>query len=100
MDLSHGRPPAETRSDGAYGWRSVTSPTLLFRMLGELDVLSDGTPVSLGGAKQRALLALLLLDRSRAVSTDRLIEAIWSGNPPETAQKSIQVYVSGLRKAL
>jgi DNA-binding SARP family transcriptional activator len=71
-----------------------------FRLLGELEVLAGGEPIALGGAKQRALLALLLLERGRAVSTDRLIDAIWSGRAPATAQKSIQVYVSGLRKAL
>jgi DNA-binding SARP family transcriptional activator len=78
----------------------VTPGTIQFRLLGEVEVLVGGNPVSLGGAKQRALLALLLLERGTAVSTDRLIEAIWSGRPPETAQKSVQVYVSGLRKAL
>ena len=71
-----------------------------FGLLGELEVLVDGSPVPVGAAKQRALLALLLLERGQAVSTDRLIDAIWSGRPPETAQKSIQVYVSGLRKEL
>ena len=78
----------------------MAATTLEFRLLGELEVLAGGRPVELGGAKQRALLALLLLERGRAVSTDRLIEAIWSGRAPETARKSIQVYVSGLRKAL
>jgi DNA-binding SARP family transcriptional activator/streptogramin lyase len=72
---------------------------LSFLVLGELDVLAGGTPVPLGGAKQRALLAVLLLER-KLVSTDHLIEAIWSGSPPPTALKSIQVYVSGLRKVL
>jgi DNA-binding SARP family transcriptional activator len=71
-----------------------------FRLLGELEVLVEGRPVPLGGAQQRELLALLLLERGRAVSTDRLVEAIWAGTPPETAQKSIQVYVSRLRKTL
>src|SRR5262245_25251633 len=69
-------------------------------MLGELDVLVDGKPVVLGSAKQRTLLAVLLLERGHAVSTDRLIDTIWSGRPPATVQKSIQVYVSGLRRAL
>jgi DNA-binding SARP family transcriptional activator len=80
--------------------RIVTPGSIHFRLLGELEVLVDGSPVALGGAKQRALLALLLLERGQAVSAERLIDAIWSGRPPETAQKSIQVYVSGLRKAL
>ena len=71
-----------------------------FRLLGPLEVVDDGRTVPLGGAKQRALLAVLLLDRNRPVSTDRLIETVWAGHPPETAAKSVQVYVSGLRKAL
>jgi DNA-binding SARP family transcriptional activator/ABC-type transport system substrate-binding protein len=71
-----------------------------FRLLGPLEVEDDGKLIPLGGAKQRALFALLLLDRGRAVSTDRLVDEIWSGEPPQTAGKSIQVYVSGLRKQL
>lgn len=71
-----------------------------FRILGPLEVEEDGSPIALAGAKQRSLLALLLLEHGRAVSTDRLIEEIWNGGPPETALKSIQVYVSQLRKAL
>jgi DNA-binding SARP family transcriptional activator/streptogramin lyase len=73
---------------------------LTFRVLGEFEVLAGGTAIPLGGAKQRMLLGLLLVERGQAVSTDRLIDALWSGAPPATAQKSIQVYVSGLRKAL
>ncbi len=71
-----------------------------FRLLGPLEVEDNGEVISLGGAKQRTLFALLLLDRGRAVSTDRLVEEIWAGEPPQTAGKSIQVYVSGLRKVL
>ena len=73
---------------------------LTFRVLGELEVLAEGAAIPLGGAKQRMLLALLLVERGQAISTDRLIDTLWSGSPPATAQKSIQVYVSGLRKAL
>src|SRR3989442_12836678 len=71
-----------------------------YRILGPFQVEDDGRTIPLAGAKQRALLALLLLARGRPVSTDRLIEEIWSGEPPETALKSVQVYVSQLRKAL
>ena len=71
-----------------------------FRILGPLEVLSDGQAVDLGGAKQRALLAVLLLDANNVVSNDRLIDALWEDDPPETAQKALQVYVSGLRKLL
>ena len=51
------------------------SPRVEFRILGPLAVHVDGTPVPAGGPKQRALLALLLVDAGRAVSTDRLIDA-------------------------
>jgi YVTN family beta-propeller protein len=71
-----------------------------FRMLGPLEVLSDGQALDLGGAKQRTLLAVLLLDANSVVSRDRLIDALWEDEPPETAQKALQVYVSGLRKLI
>ncbi len=71
-----------------------------FRILGPIEVEEDGRQVPLGGEKQRALLALLLLSRGRPVSTDRLIDDVWSGEPPATAVKSVQVYVTRLRRAL
>ena len=71
-----------------------------FRILGPLEVEEDGRQVPLGGEKQRALLALLLLSQGRPVSTDRLIDDVWSGEPPPTAVKSVQVYVARLRRAL
>jgi DNA-binding SARP family transcriptional activator len=73
---------------------------LEFRILGPLEVVSDGRRLDLGGPKQRALLAVLLLDANRVVSADRLIEALWEDGTPGTAQKALQVYVSHLRKAL
>jgi DNA-binding SARP family transcriptional activator len=63
-------------------------------------VRSNGVVLDLGGQKQRALLALLLLDANRVVSTDRLIEALWGERPTPTARKALQVYVSQLRKLL
>jgi DNA-binding SARP family transcriptional activator len=71
-----------------------------FRILGPLEVVEDGQALDVGGAKQRALLAFLLLHANEVVSTDRLIEALWEDDPPETAQKALQVYVSQLRKTL
>src|SRR5204862_62466 len=71
-----------------------------FRILGPLEVLSDGRALDLGGQKQRALLALLLLEANRVVSSDRLIDALWEEEPTATAQKGLQVYVSQLRKLL
>jgi len=77
-----------------------SSRLLAFSLLGDLEVTSGGEPVALGGAKQRTLLALLLLARGRPVSSDTLIESLWIGSAPSTAQKIVQVYISGLRKAL
>src|SRR5215212_2867723 len=54
----------------------------------------------LGGPKQRAVLAVLLLHRGEVVSTDRLIDEVWGERPPVTAAKTVQVYVSNLRRAL
>jgi DNA-binding SARP family transcriptional activator len=73
---------------------------LEFRILGPLEVLADGAPVSLPRKKQRALLALLLMRAGEAVSTDELIEELWAGKPPATARDALQNYVSQLRKAL
>jgi DNA-binding SARP family transcriptional activator/tetratricopeptide (TPR) repeat protein len=73
---------------------------LEFRILGPLEVLAEGRPLTLGGQKQRALLALLLLEANRVVSTERLIGALWEEEPTETAGKALQVYVSQLRKVL
>ena len=57
-------------------------------------------PLALAGAKQRALLAILLLNANRIVSSERLSEALWEDEPPDTAQKALQVHVSQLRKLL
>jgi DNA-binding SARP family transcriptional activator len=71
-----------------------------FRLLGPLEAVVDGKPVQLAAAKPRALLALLLLDRNRVVSTERLIDELWREEPPAQATKALQVYVSQLRKAV
>ena len=71
-----------------------------FRLLGPLEVLSHGRTLELGGQKQRALLAVLLLEANRVVSRERLIDALWEDRPTATAQKALQVYVSHLRKVL
>jgi DNA-binding SARP family transcriptional activator len=71
-----------------------------FRILGPLEVLTDGRPLDVGGHKPTAVLALLLLAANRPVSLDAMIDALWEDDPPETAHKSLQVYVSHLRKLL
>jgi DNA-binding SARP family transcriptional activator/tetratricopeptide (TPR) repeat protein len=76
------------------------TPELDVRLLGPIEAERNGTPVPLGGPKPRTLLAVLALEPGRVVSVDRLVEALWPGDPPETAAHAVQVYVSQLRKAL
>src|SRR5262245_14009945 len=71
-----------------------------FRILGPLEVYDGGRPIPLGGAKQRSLLALLLLDANRVVSVERLLDALWGEQQPASGAKTVHVYVSQLRKAL
>jgi basic membrane lipoprotein Med (substrate-binding protein (PBP1-ABC) superfamily)/DNA-binding SARP family transcriptional activator len=71
-----------------------------YRLLGSLEVRSNGRAVDLGPRKQRALLAVLLLHAGEIVATDRLIELVWGDVAPRTAAHSVQIYVSGLRRAL
>jgi DNA-binding SARP family transcriptional activator len=71
-----------------------------FRILGPLEVMDQGANVKLGGAKQRSLLAFLLLNPNQAISRDRLIDELWGEQPPDTARTALQVHVSQLRKAL
>jgi DNA-binding SARP family transcriptional activator len=71
-----------------------------FRLLGPVEAVIGGRPVALGGAKQRALLAALSLHANEAVSTGRLIEALWGEDAPASAAKSLQVHVSRLRHDL
>ena len=72
---------------------------LHFRLLGPLEAERGGIALELGPRKQRAVLALLLLEANRVVPTERLIDALWGDAPPETARSALQVYVAGLRKA-
>jgi DNA-binding SARP family transcriptional activator len=71
-----------------------------FRLLGALEVRGPSGPVRLGPRKQRCLLAVLLLEPGTVVSAHRLVDLVWGEHPPPTARKAIQVYVSGLRRAL
>jgi DNA-binding SARP family transcriptional activator/class 3 adenylate cyclase len=74
---------------------------LEFQILGPLEVLDpDRVPFQLGGRRQRAVLALLLLRRGEVVSTDRIVDALWGAEPPRTAITSLQNFVSQLRKLL
>jgi DNA-binding SARP family transcriptional activator len=71
-----------------------------FRILGPLEVVDDGAALPLGGPKQRALLALLLLHAGRVVSNDRIADGVYGEDAPRTALASIQNSVSNLRKVV
>ena len=71
-----------------------------FRILGPLEVRDGERPLRLAGAKQRALLALLLLHPNEVVSSDRLIDELWGEESPQRGPNALQARVSKLRKAL
>jgi len=71
-----------------------------FHVLGPVEAVVEGRPVPLAAAKPRALLAVLLLNRNRVVRLGELIEDLWGEEPPATATKALQGYISQLRKAL
>jgi YVTN family beta-propeller protein len=79
---------------------AVQADSADFGILGPLQVLKAGRAVPLGGPRQRAVLALLLLEANRVVSMDRLAEDVWGGHPPEGWVTTLQTYVFHLRRAL
>jgi len=80
--------------------RAMVDKRLEFGLLGSLEMSVDGALVPLGTPKQRAVLAMLLMNRNTPVGVDRLITALWEGWPPSGARASIHSYVSNLRKLL
>jgi WD40 repeat protein/DNA-binding SARP family transcriptional activator len=92
-------PPAEQRIHIPRG-KGYGRP-VEFRVLGSIEVVEEGNgSISLGGPKQRAVLAHLLLRANHLVPTDVLIDEVWGEEPPETARNALQSYASHLRKAL
>src|SRR5215203_293860 len=73
---------------------------LEFRILGPLEISRDGVAVELSGQRQRAVLALLLLNANHVVPTERLVDELWGENPPRTAVTSLQNAIVQLRKLL
>jgi DNA-binding SARP family transcriptional activator len=71
-----------------------------FRILGPLEVTSQAGPIALGGPRQRALLAALLLRAGRVVPLEQLVDELYDGNPPPAAKAALQNAVVNLRKAL
>ena len=72
-----------------------------FGLLGSLEVVDDdGTPVDVGGAQPRTVLALLLAANGRVVPVDTLLDALWGDDPPPSAAGTVQSYISRLRRSL
>jgi len=72
-----------------------------FRLLGSVEVIEqDNGAISLGGPRQRAVLAHLLLRANNLVPTEVLIDEVWGDEPPEAARNALQAYASHLRKAI
>ena len=78
----------------------MTNSGLGFGVLGPLLVTAHGIRVPLGAAKQRAVLAMLVINRNRPVSVDSLIDAVWGDDPVPAARTSIQSHISTLRRLL
>jgi DNA-binding SARP family transcriptional activator/DNA-binding beta-propeller fold protein YncE len=76
------------------------SSTLDIRVLGPLVAARNGEPLSLGGNRQRALLALFSLNCGAVLSVDRIVDELWGESPPPTARHMVEVYVSKLRRIL
>src|SRR3954468_151652 len=80
---------------------SLSGDCMQFAILGPLEVRDDNeTAVALGGVRERSLLAVLLLNANEVLATDRIVDELWGEQPPKTAVKTVQVYVSRLRKLL
>jgi SARP family transcriptional regulator, regulator of embCAB operon len=79
---------------------TVPGSTLRFSLLGPLRAWRDGTELDLGPGKQRAVLAVLLLNANRPTPTSKIIDAVWGELPPENGVNVVQKYVAGLRRIL
>lgn len=71
-----------------------------YRLLGPLEAVDGDRPLNLGGRKQRALLAVLLLGANRVVTVEQIIDELWGECPPDTAANAVQVHVASLRRVL
>lgn len=83
--------------------RPLTPPTddaITFGVLGPLEVRHGGTPMDVRGPQERALLALLLTSPGRVFSVSAIVAGMWGDDPPRGADKTVQSYVSRLRRAL
>ena len=78
----------------------MNSSQVDFAVLGPLELTVGDTPVSLGSRKQRAVLAMLVINRNRVVGSEALIDAVWGQRARQEARASLHTYVSNLRRLL
>ncbi|GIF45627.1 DNA-binding SARP family transcriptional activator [Asanoa ferruginea] len=71
-----------------------------FEILGPIRVVDDDQEIDLGPGKQRAVLAVLLLNANKPVPTAQIVDAVWQDEPPENGANVVQKYIAGLRRAL
>ncbi|MEV0675421.1 BTAD domain-containing putative transcriptional regulator [Actinosynnema sp. NPDC050436] len=71
-----------------------------FRVLGPVEAQVDGLPVELGHARQRWVLAALLVEANRRLSTDQLLHHVWGDRVPHGGRNSLYGYLSRLRRVL
>src|ERR671914_1539310 len=90
----------DSRSDVGSESTPGAGANMQIHLLGPVEVVGDHGPVALGGPKPRALLAMLALEAGSTVSAEHLVDGLWGDDPPATANKLVQLYVSQLRKAL
>ena len=93
MGADAGAPPRAAGSSRVRGQGGVP-------VLGPIEVDAGSGPIPLGGPKQRAVLAQLLVRVNQFVPAETLVAEVWGDEPPEKARNVIQNYVSHLRKAL
>ncbi len=88
------------RPQGWFATRVTYSRGISFGVLGALEARLDGESLPLGGAKQRAVLAVLLLSANEVISVERLIDEVWGDRSPPSAAHSLEAYVSRIRQLL
>jgi DNA-binding SARP family transcriptional activator len=73
--------------------------TVQIRLLGDIEMRGDVRVVDIGHARQRCVLAVLLVDTSRPVAVEQLIDRVWADDPPQRASRAVYNYLSRLRSA-
>ena len=100
VDTSRARTRLPSRRNLSNRGAEAYGPRMRFKVLGPLEVVHDDGPIALGGPKQRAVLAHLLVHANEFVPVDALIDQVWGDEPPNAARGTLQTYISHLRRAL